>query len=154
MSDNAKTELAEKAPASEVRKVVNEFTRLTNLSADYSGNAGQYLRNQCERLGISAKTVRKLRSMERQDEGKRQSEIRETIYGWLAMGYFAQIDAFDDIRTLLSEALAATGGDGGQDSDDEVETAGKDSGSTEEGTRPSPRKRGAKKDATLDSLVH
>lgn len=144
---NDQTELASKAPAEDVKRVVTEFTRLTNLSSDYSGQGGQYLRTQCERLGLSPKTIRKLRTMERQDEAKRQSEIRETIHGWICMGYLDQVDAFDDIRTDLARVLNS----GGADASEEEESfeAQPEAEATPE---PKPR-RSRRKDAALDSLT-
>lgn len=153
MSEN-ETELGRKAPHSEIKKIVAEFSRQSNHASDYAGTAGQYLKNQVERTGISAKVFRTLARMEKTDEAARQSIIRQTIHGWRAMGYLDQIDLFDDLRTDLRAIL-----EGGEEADGEAAASGEAPAAAEapttEGEGPKRgQKRGSKKDPTLDSLVH
>lgn len=90
------------------QKIVAECVRIKGNVAEYSGQLGQYRRNQIERYSLNPKAFALAHALNAMDEGKRQDFLRSLIQYALFLGFFDQVDAFDDLNTLLRRALGDT----------------------------------------------
>lgn len=92
----------------DLKRVIEEASRQKALSAEYAGNHGSVVKNACERYGLEKTAftfARRLRDME---DGKRQGVIRALLDYGEKLGFFDQIDVFDDtvgtLRRIVERA--------------------------------------------------
>lgn len=101
------TEFEQRVPDKDFNKVVDECHRIKENAAEYIGQLGNYRRNQAERLGLNNPAFAAHLRLDRMEETKRQDYYRSLIQYGLSRGHFAQVDAFDDLRTLFDRIVAA-----------------------------------------------
>jgi hypothetical protein len=111
------TEAEERISADMFQKIVAECVRIKGNVSEYSGQLGQYRRNQVERYSLNPKAFALANALNNMDEAKRQDFLRSLIQYALFLGFFDQIDAFDDLNTLLRRALGED-----QEQEDPVES--------------------------------
>jgi hypothetical protein len=81
----------------DLKRVVAEIGRQKKLASEYAGNAGKATQNACEQYGLEKTALTFARRLADMEDGKRQAVIRATIDYWNKLGFFDQIDAFDDL---------------------------------------------------------
>jgi hypothetical protein len=94
--------------AEDLKKLLDEASRQKALASEYQGHHGAVIKNGVERYGLEKNAltfVRRLRDME---EGKRQGVLRAVLDYSNKMGYFDQIDAFDDINQTMNAIAEKT----------------------------------------------
>jgi hypothetical protein len=89
----------------EFNRAVDEAERQRTNAAEYSGHVGKITQSACERLGVSREAFSSTRRLSRRDPAKRDPLLRDFLRCWRARGFFAQIDAFDDIADELAAIL-------------------------------------------------
>ncbi len=97
----------------EVRLAVEEANRQKAHAAEYSGLAGQATKTFTERYGIHRKAFGWATSLEKMDDQKGQSCIRDFLVLADRLGYFRQSDMFDDLGSTVGDVIrdAGIGGD-------------------------------------------
>ncbi|MCX5516205.1 hypothetical protein C3941_19645 [Kaistia algarum] len=99
--------------ADEVKKAVEEANRQKAHAAEYSGLAGQATKTFTERYGIHRKAFGWATSLEKMDDQKRQSCIRDFMVLADRLGFFSQTDMFHDLGDAVADVIndAAIGND-------------------------------------------
>lgn len=97
----------------EIKKAVEEANRQKAHAAEYSGQAGQVTKMFTERYGINRKAFGWATSLEKMDDQKRQSCIRDFMVLSDRLGFFSQTDMFHDLGDAVAEVIndAAIGND-------------------------------------------
>lgn len=90
----------------EVKAAVGEASRQKAHAAEYAGLAGQATKTFTERHGIHRKAFGWAVSLEKMDDQKRQSCIRDFLVMADRLGYFAQSDMFDDLGSTIGDVIA------------------------------------------------
>lgn len=112
----------------DLRKAVAEISRQKTLASEYAGNAGKATANAVERFGLEKTALTFARRLSDVEEGKRAAIVRSSLEYWWKLGFFAQLDAFDDVANTLQQILddirsndnAARPSDGAETLDDLV----------------------------------
>jgi hypothetical protein len=91
--------------AAEFNRALDDAQRQQTDAAGDSGHVGKITQSACERLGVSREAFSSTRRLDRKDPAKRDALIRDHIRCWRARGFFAQIDAFEDIADELVDIL-------------------------------------------------
>lgn len=91
--------------AEDLQRVLAEAARQKQLASEYAGNHGAHVKNACERYGLEKNALTFARRLLEMEEGKRQGVIRASIDYWKKLGFFNQIDAFDDLLGNLREIV-------------------------------------------------
>lgn len=99
--------------ADEVKAAVAEASRQKAHAAEYAGLAGQATKTFTDRYGIHRKAFGWAVSLEKMEDQKRQSCIRDFMIVCERLGYFNQADAFDDLGSKVRDTIddAAIGND-------------------------------------------
>lgn len=100
-----RTEVEQRLADDTLRKIVVEATRLKGIASEYVGQRGNYQRNQCERHSLHVRALNLMVQLNGMDTVKRQDFIRAFVQYAVQMGYLDQMDAFDDLATLLRRIL-------------------------------------------------
>lgn len=87
--------------ASELKKLMRESSKAKKAAAEAQSAHGGIISAACERYKIERKALSLTRYLWDCDEQKRGSVMRQTIDQWAKLGYFTQIDAFDDLIPTL-----------------------------------------------------
>jgi hypothetical protein len=89
----------------ELNRALDEASRQQTNASEYNGHVGKITQGACERLGVSREAFTGTRRLDRKEPAKRDALIRDMLRCWRARGFFAQIDAFDDIADELASIL-------------------------------------------------
>jgi hypothetical protein len=107
--------------ASELRKAMEESTRLRDQQSSYGGFLGNHVKNFTERTGYSRPAFAFIAKLHRLgDDMKRQQLIREVLMGVELMGWSDQGDLFDNIQSHIDEHAER---DSGEEEDGEPDPA-------------------------------
>jgi polyhydroxyalkanoate synthesis regulator phasin len=106
--------------AEDFQRVMREATRQSLRASEVQAEVGAYIKNQIERYGIHKKAFGTMRQISRLEVASQQEFIRELLRYLLMMDAFKQVDAFDDIRTILQEALETLGSNSARAEADET----------------------------------
>lgn len=106
-----KSAAVERAPegvdASDLKRVIEEASRQKALASQYSGNHGAVIKNAVERYGLNKDALTVCRRMKDMEERKRDAFMRSLIeYAW-KLGFFDQVDAFDDTVDTMRAIVAS-----------------------------------------------
>lgn len=102
----AKKQKMEDAPkhgvdAAELRRSVEEILRQKDNASEYSGLAGKATQMAIEKHSLDRRALGIIVSLKRADEQKRQTTLRSIFEYADKMGFFDQIDAFDDLLDTM-----------------------------------------------------
>lgn len=89
----------------ELRRVVNNFMSETAEASEHNGAAGSIVKNALDRHGIDRKAFRFILGLAKAEATKRQATIRGVIELAEKMGYFEDVDMFDDIISTMSNIV-------------------------------------------------
>jgi hypothetical protein len=108
MSENTSqsTETEQRLTRDSFGRIVAECKRFKELAQDYSGQLGAWIRTNAERYSLNKAALAVFRRGDAMDPAKEADFIRSTIQYWELGGKFDQIDAFDDLRTLIDRIHA------------------------------------------------
>ncbi len=111
--------------ADEVKAAVAEVSRQKAHAAEYGGLAGQATKTFTERYGIHRKAFGFIAGLDKLDDQKRQSCLRDAMVLAERLGYFDQGDLLDDLGGKVAAAVddAAIGNDGERAARTEAELA-------------------------------
>lgn len=87
----------------DLKKAIKEAIRLKGLASEYQGNHGKHVSNVVERHGMEKTAFTFSRRLVEMEEGKRQAIVRACLDYWNKLGFFDQIDAFDDLLDTINE---------------------------------------------------
>jgi hypothetical protein len=121
--------------AEQLKKIINEASRHKATAAEYSGHHGKVIADAVEKFGLDKMSLNFARRLRDQESDKRQAVIRSSIRYWKLLGFFDQLDAFDDLRNDLADILGddpAPAAAASEEEDDE----GEEGDDAEEGARP------------------
>lgn len=89
----------------ELKKVLKEASKLKANASEAQGEHGAYIKAACEKHYLDRKALGLTRYMFDADEQRRGSIMRQCIQQWAMLGFFAQIDAFDDLLPILRDVV-------------------------------------------------
>lgn len=105
----------------DLRRVVNEAIRQKKQAAEYSGLHGKVVSGAVENYGVEKNAFTIVRRLSEMEEGKRQSVLRSIIDYSHKMGFFDQLDLFDEtvvlLETIASEIKSRRHNQSGADGD-------------------------------------
>ncbi|MCX5495397.1 hypothetical protein OSH11_11825 [Kaistia dalseonensis] len=109
----------------EVKAAVAEVSRQKAHASEYGGLAGQATKTFTERYGIHRKAFGFIAGLDKMDDQKRQSCLRDAMILADRLGYFDQADAFDDLGSAVRDVIddAAIGNDAERKARTEAELA-------------------------------
>ena len=87
--------------AAELRRSVEEILRQKDNASEYSGLAGKATQMAIEKHSLDRRALGIIVSLKRADEQKRQTTLRSIFEYADKMGFFDQIDAFDDLLDTM-----------------------------------------------------
>lgn len=93
-------------PKAELRSLVREATSAKEAAAEASGEHGAIVKNACERFGIEKNAFSWVRRLNDMEGPKRMAVIRQLLDFSSKLGFFDQIDAFDDVIPVLEQITA------------------------------------------------
>lgn len=76
-------------------------------ASEKGGTVGKLTSQLCEKYGLMPQAVTGTRKMLEMQDDKRQAIMRQQIQLWNIMGWFDQIDAFDDLTELFTQVTAS-----------------------------------------------
>lgn len=85
----------------ELRRVIAEAIRRKQEAAEYSGMHGKVVSQAVERHGIEKNAFTFVRRMAEMEDAKRQSVLRSVIDYAFKLGFFDQLDLFDETVATL-----------------------------------------------------
>lgn len=89
----------------QLQKFVDEYERQVGLASEYQSGAGQFVKNQLERLGMDPAAWQRLKSLKRKAPDRRVSILAQELDSALKLGFFDQLDAFHPLAPVLREIL-------------------------------------------------
>lgn len=92
--------------ADDLKRVIGEAVRQKQLASEYSGLHGKVVSNAVEQYGIEKNAFTLTRRMYEMEEGRRMAIVRSTIDYWHKIGFFDQVDAFDDVIDLMRRIVS------------------------------------------------
>lgn len=99
--------------AVDLKRVITEINRQKELASEYSGHAGKATASAVERYGLDRQALSFTRKLAGMETAKRQSTIRSAIDYFDKMGFFDDIDLFDDVigtmERIVHRARSAEG---------------------------------------------
>lgn len=105
MAKKLKAEASTSISADELRRVIREAQNHKTSASEASGRHGKVISGAVEQYGLEKNALTFARRLADMEEGKRQSVIRALIeYSW-KLGFFDQLDAFDDLVATLREIV-------------------------------------------------
>ncbi|KAB2776495.1 hypothetical protein F9L00_14260 [Brucella anthropi] len=99
----------------ELRRVVNQFMSETAEASEHNGAAGSIVKNALDRHGMDRKAFRFILGLAKMETTKRQATLRGVIELADKMGYFDDVDMFDDIISTMANIV-----DGKRPAEDET----------------------------------
>jgi hypothetical protein len=89
------------------RRIMSEMTRQGQNISEMQGDLGTYVKSQIERFGLNRAALSMVRRIDRMEEAKARDTLRSLLQYAYLNGAFDQIDAFDDILSLMRRILEA-----------------------------------------------
>lgn len=111
---------AEKISREDLKRVITEISRQKDLASEYAGNAGKATANAVEKFGLEKNALTFARRLSQMEDAKRQSVLRALIDYAQKLGFFDQLDAFDDLVDTLQTIVDGAGADKGERKADPV----------------------------------
>lgn len=99
----------------ELRRVVNQFMSETAEASEHNGAAGSIVKNALDRHGMDRKAFRFILGLAKMETTKRQATLRGVIELADKMGYFDDVDMFDDVISTMANIV-----DGKRPAEDET----------------------------------
>ncbi|KAB2666766.1 hypothetical protein F9K91_02170 [Brucella tritici] len=99
----------------ELRRVVNQFMSETAEASEHNGAAGSIVKNALDRHGMDRKAFRFILGLAKMETTKRQATLRGVIELADKMGYFDDVDMFDDVISTMANIV-----DGKRPAEDEA----------------------------------
>jgi hypothetical protein len=93
--------------ADKLRGILDEANKEALAASEASAQAGQILRSAIEAYGLDRPALTMSRRIHKMEPSKQQATIRESIRYWKMLGFFDQIDAFDDTLASLQDVIDA-----------------------------------------------
>lgn len=94
----------------ELLRVVKEHDRQSAHASEYAGHAGQVIKTAVDKHNLNVKALRAAIGANKMEPSKRQDYLRSFIDYAFKLGFFDDIDAFDDIltdfQTIIDEVRA------------------------------------------------
>ena len=92
----------------DLRRVVADISKNKTQASNYAGLAGKATQSAVEQYGLEKTALTFVRRLNDMEEGKRQSVLRSLVDYSNKLGFFDQIDAFDDLLATLEEIVSRT----------------------------------------------
>lgn len=89
----------------EFKKLMADMSARRRVASERSGEHGALVKNACDRYGLEKNALTFTRRMFDMEDGKRQGILRSMISYWNTMGWFRQVDAFDDVIGIMREIV-------------------------------------------------
>lgn len=89
----------------ELKRVVGNFMSETAEASERNGAAGSIVKNALDRYGLDRKAFRFVLGLAKMETTKRQATIRSLIELSDKMGYFEDVDMFDDVIETMSNIV-------------------------------------------------
>jgi hypothetical protein len=97
----------------DLKKVIQEVLHQKELASEYNGRAGSYTKDAVERYGLDRRALAVSVALTKADEKKRAATVRACLDYWQKLGFFDQMDAFDDLvgtmEKIASDARSRSG---------------------------------------------
>lgn len=90
-------------PKAELKKLMAEASAAKTAAAEASGEHGALVKNACERFNIERNAFSWTRKLNEMEGPKRMAVIRQMLDFGSKLGFFDQIDAFDDIVPVIEQ---------------------------------------------------
>lgn len=87
--------------AVDLKRVVKEFQHQSANASEYAGHAGQVIKTAVDQYNLERKALRFVLGIAKMEPAKRQATLRSTIEYAHKLDMFADVDAFDDILSLM-----------------------------------------------------
>lgn len=110
MAKKLKPEETRSIAADDLKRIVNEAIKLKSKASEISGQHGKAISTACEQYGLERIALTFARRLADMEEGKRQSVLRALIEYSGKLGFFDQLDAFDDLVATLRGIVDAAEG--------------------------------------------
>lgn len=91
--------------AEELRRVVNQFMTEAAEASEHNGAAGSIVKNALDRHGMDRKAFRFILGLAKMETTKRQATLRGVIELADKMGYFDDVDMFDDVISTMANIV-------------------------------------------------
>lgn len=110
MAKKLKPEAHRSIGAEELRRVIREAQQRKAEASEASGRHGKVISGAVEQYGLERNALTFARRLADMEEGKRQSVLRALIEYSGKLGFFDQLDAFDDLVATLRGIVDAAEG--------------------------------------------
>lgn len=119
-----KTEAEERLDRQGFQKIIAETNRQRGLASEYAGQAGNFVKTQAKRYGLSASIMTKTAGLARMDPSRRLGDLIALVQYAEQMGWWdpSQIDAFHDGRALFTRIAGRFQEPAAEASQEEVNT--------------------------------
>lgn len=89
----------------ELRRVVNNYMSETAEASEHNGAAGSIVKTALDRHGIDRKAFRFILGLAKAETTKRQATLRGVVELAEKMGYFEDVDMFDDVISTMANIV-------------------------------------------------
>lgn len=91
--------------AEDIKRVVDDINRHKENASENAGLAGKATQQACDRYNLDKTALTFSARMKRMETAKRQGIMRGSLDYWDKLGFFDEIDAFDDLIPAMERII-------------------------------------------------